>query len=54
MLEIAAAVGTFARLAVIVSQVYAKLSTLAFQIRFARGQILRIAQDVSGIEAAIQ
>jgi hypothetical protein len=53
-MEIAGAIGTFAGLAVTAAQIYTKLSTLAYQIRFARDQILRIAQDVSGIEAAIQ
>jgi uncharacterized phage infection (PIP) family protein YhgE len=52
--EIAAAVAGFASLGVTAAQIYAKLSTLANQIRFARYQVLRIAQDVSAVEAAIQ
>jgi hypothetical protein len=52
--EIAAAVAGFAILGVTAAQIYTKLSTLAYQIRFARDQVLKIAQDVSGVEAAIQ
>lgn len=53
-MEIGAAVGSFAALAVTGAQIFSKLSTLAFQIRSAREQILLIAQEVSGVEAAIQ
>ena len=52
-MEVAAALGAFAGLAVTASQIYGKLSILSFQIKFARDQILRVGQDVSGIEAAI-
>lgn len=53
-MDLAAAIGAFTSLAVNAAQIYSKLSTLAYQFRFARLQILRIAQDVSGVEAAIQ
>lgn len=53
-MEIGAAVGSFAGLADTAAQFYTRLSTLAYQIRFARDQTLRIAQDISGVEAAIQ
>jgi hypothetical protein len=53
-MEVGAAVAAFAGLAVTASQIYTKLSTLSYQIHFARDQISRIAQDVSGIQAAIQ
>jgi DNA anti-recombination protein RmuC len=53
-MEMAAAVASFAGLGVTAAQIYTKLSTLACQIRLARDQVLRIAQDVSGVEAVIQ
>ena len=52
-MELAAAIGAFTSLAVNAAQIYSKLSTLAYQFSFARFQILRVAQDVSGVEAAI-
>lgn len=53
-MEIATAISAFAGLGITAAQIYTNLSTLAYQIRFARDQILRIAQDVSGVETAIQ
>lgn len=52
-MEVVGAIGTFAGLAMTAGHLYGKLSTLAYQIQYARDQILRLGQDVSGIEAAI-
>lgn len=52
-MELAAAIGAFTSLAVNAAQIYSKLSTLAYQFPSASFQILRVAQDVSGVEAAL-
>ncbi len=49
-MELAAAISAFPGLGVTAGQFNTKLSTLAYQIRFLRDQILRLARDVSVAE----